>query len=153
MKLILLKFLVVISLVLVVSANGLLAQSVQNTDSSQILAFEDARFAAMTRADTSALAKMLAHDLVYVHSSGRAETKDEYLRLVGSRTLQYLSFVPVERRVTKLDPTSAVVTARANARVISKGQQSDVDFRYIGVYTRTDGRWLLRAWQTTRIAP
>src|SRR5213593_17323 len=52
-----------------------------------LLAFEDARFAAMVRADTAWLRDALAEDLSYVHSSARSETKAQYLESVGSGSL------------------------------------------------------------------
>lgn len=119
----------------------------------EVLAAEDARFAAMMRADTAALNEMLGDDLIYVHSSGRTETKMQFLNAVGSRAIQYLSFVPVERQVTVLDAGAAIVMGRADVRVILGGQQLDFDIRYIGAYGRAAGRWQLRGWQTTRVAP
>ncbi|MFN2399209.1 MAG: nuclear transport factor 2 family protein [Gemmatimonadaceae bacterium] len=119
----------------------------------EVLRAEDARFAAMIRVDTAALAGMLADDLLYVHSSGRSETKAQFLTAVGSRSIRYMVFVPAERRVTLLSNSTALSTARANARVIFKGQQLSFEVRYIAVYSRASGRWRLRGWQTTRIAP
>lgn len=129
-----------------------LAQATATAQSStEVLAAEDARFAAMLRADTTALARMLADDLVYVHSSGRVETKAQFLTAVGSRGIEYLTFVPMERRVTLVAHDVALVTARANARVAVAGQPTDYDVRYIAVYSRVDARWQLRGWQTTPI--
>lgn len=118
-----------------------------------VQAAEDARFAAMVAADTAALAGMLADDLVYVHSSGRVETKDEFLKAIGSQAIKYLAFVPKERRVTLLDDKAAVITGRADARVITGGQELGFDVRYTAVYGHAADRWQLRAWQTTRIPP
>jgi ketosteroid isomerase-like protein len=118
---------------------------------SEVLAAEDARFAAMLRADTAALADMLADDLLYVHTTARVETKAQFVTAVGSGAIQYLSFVPMERRVTLIAPGAALVTGRAKARVIVAGPPTDSEVRYIAVYTRLDDQWQLRGWQTTRI--
>src|SRR5262249_61682140 len=66
--------------------------------SQSLLAFEDARFAAMVRADTAWLRDALADDLSYVHTSARSETKSQFLESVGSRALRYQEFTPKERR-------------------------------------------------------
>lgn len=141
-------------LVLTTLACTTLAQGVGSAQSpDDILSAEDARFAAMIRADTAALVDMLDDDLVYVHSGGRTETKTQFLTSVGSQTIRYLAFVPVERLATLLDTAAALVMGRANARVILGAQHLDIDVRYIAVYGRTGGRWQLRGWQTTRITP
>ncbi|MGZ5365950.1 MAG: nuclear transport factor 2 family protein [Mycobacterium sp.] len=87
----------------------------------EVLSAEDARFAAMIRADTAALAGMLADDLLYVHSNSRTETKAQFLMAVGSQAIRYLAFVPVERRVAFLDTSAALIMGRANARVLGQG--------------------------------
>ena len=51
-----------------------------------VLAFEDGRFAAMVRADTTWLRDALAEDLSYVHTSARSETKAQYLECRSART-------------------------------------------------------------------
>ena len=116
-----------------------------------LLAFEDARFAAMVRADTAWLRDALADDLTYVHTSARSETKTQYLESVGSRTLRYQEFTPRERRVRRVGVGAAVVQGLAHARVESGGQMLDVDVRYLAVYERSPERWRLVAWQTTRV--
>jgi ketosteroid isomerase-like protein len=138
----------------VAAANAALAESVASAKASQeVLAREDDRFAAMIAADTAALAGMLADDLLYVHSSARVETKQQYLDAIATRSIRYLAFVPAERRVTFIDGGAAVTMGRANAKVILGGQTLDFDVRYIAVYSRAGDRWQLRAWQTTRIPP
>jgi hypothetical protein len=117
-----------------------------------LLAFEDARFAAMVRADTIWLRDALADDLSYVHSSGRHETKAQYLASVGSGTLRYDEFTPRERHARLLGDSAAVVVGLAHARAVSAGQSFDIDVRYQAVYVRTAGRWRLVAWQTTRVS-
>ncbi|HXF99252.1 MAG TPA: nuclear transport factor 2 family protein [Bacteroidota bacterium] len=121
---------------------------------SGILAFEDARFAAMLSADTSTLARMLADDLAYVHSTGRVETKAEFLTAIGSGALRYLTFSPDERRVILLDSSSAVIVGRIRGTVTVNGRNVVLDARYTAVYHREKQQgWKLRAWQSTRITP
>jgi len=104
-----------------------------------LLAFEDARFAAMVRADTVWLRDALADDLSYVHSSGRRETKAQYLESLGSGTLRYQEFTPRERQARLLGDTAAVVVGLAHARAVSAGQSFDFDVRYVAVYVAQRG--------------
>jgi hypothetical protein len=117
-----------------------------------LLAFEDARFAAMVRADTAWLRNALADDLSYAHSSGRRDTKAQFLEAIGSGTLRYEEFIPRERQARLLGGAAAAVVGLAHARVISAGQPVELDVRYLAVYVRSEGQWRLLAWQTTRVA-
>ena len=138
---------------LLVPPNKVLAQTPDSMGTvGALMAFEDARFAAMVRADTAWLRDALADDLSYVHSSGRRETKAQYLNSVGSGTMRYQEFTPRDRQVRLLGPRSAVVVGLAHARAISGGQPVDLDVRYVAVYERTGERWRLVAWQTTRVS-
>src|SRR6267143_6272508 len=85
---------------LLVPPDRVLAQTPDSTGTVRaLMAFEDARFAAMVRADTAWLRDALADDLSYVHSSGRRETKAQYLNSVGSGTMRYQEFTPRDRQV------------------------------------------------------
>ena len=145
-----------VRVLLILAAAGVIpipfAHAESTPTTQEVLAAEDARFAAMIAGDTAALARILADDLTYVHSSGRVETKDEYLKAVGSQSLRYLAFVPSERRVTLVDASAAIIMGRANVRAVLAGQEQAFDLRYIGVYSRSAAGWQLRGWQTTRIA-
>ena len=116
-----------------------------------VFAFEDARFAAMVRADTASLRRALADNLSYVHSSGRRESKAEYLAAVGSGAMKYEEFTPRERDARLLGGQVVVVIGLAHARAISNNQPVDVNVRYTAVYERRTDSWQLVAWQTTRI--
>ncbi len=116
-----------------------------------VFAVEDARFGAMVRADTAALRGALADNLSYVHSSGRRETKSEYLAAVGAGAMKYEEFTPRERDAHLLGTRVAVVVGLAHARAVSNNQPVDVNVRYTAVYERRADSWQLVAWQTTRI--
>jgi ketosteroid isomerase-like protein len=116
-----------------------------------VLALEDGRFAAMVRADTAWLRDALADDLSYVHTSGRSDTKGQFLESIGQGTLRYREFTPRERRVRLLGDGVAVVVGLAHARAAAGGQEVDMYVRYVAVYQRIRERWWLVAWQTTRV--
>lgn len=129
----------------------------QNPDSAQvteaILTVEDARFAAMVRRDTAWLRGALGDGLTYVHSTGRIETKEQYLAAVASGVLRYHEFTARERQVHLLGSSAGAVAGLAHARAVAAGQAMDADVRYLAVYQRRGHHWLLVAWQTTPVAP
>lgn len=146
------SFFIAVALTAAMSVPGRTQEHGDTTAS--ILAFEDARFAAMINADTSTLARMLADDLVYVHSTGRVETKAEFLTAISSRALRYLTFTPDERRVIILDSSSVVVVGRIRGSVAVDGRDIALDARYTAVYHRDRQRnWKLKVWQSARITP
>ena len=79
----------------------------------QVLSTEDQRFAAMLRADTAALRRLLAADLTYTHTDGAQNTKEEFLRLAGTGPLRYAAITP-EAREVRLGPDRLVVYAPAD---------------------------------------
>ena len=59
---------------------------------------DDRRIAAILAADPVELRACLAEDLVYVHSSGLVETRDQYIEALTSGRRKYLTYEPVERQ-------------------------------------------------------
>lgn len=118
---------------------------------AQVLAFEDARFAAMTRADTAWLHDALAEELTYVHTTARTETKAQFLAAIGSGAIRYWLLAPTERRVRLLGSNAAAVSGLARVRVDSGGERREFAIRYLSVYRHSGGRWQLLAWQSTRL--
>jgi len=119
---------------------------------TSVLAFEDARFSAMVRADTTWLRDAFADDVSYVHTTARSDTKAEYLKAIADGSLRYEALSPKERRVRLLGPTAAVIAGLLHARALATdGALLDADVRYTAVYERFRNRWRLVAWQTTRV--
>jgi len=104
----------------------------------------------MVRADTGALAQLLAPDLTYTHTDGTQNTRAELLHIVGSGALRYASITP-ELREVRVAGSSAVVTGRSAMRVEAGGQVRAFGIRYLAVYRRGARGWELIAWQSTRL--
>jgi ketosteroid isomerase-like protein len=108
------------------------------------------RFAAMVRADSAELDRLLADDLTYVHSTGELNDRTQFLASISSKTTQYRSIEPGETDVRVYGDT-AVVTGRAAMKVTAKGQDLSFVLQYTAVYVRREGLWKLAAWQSTRL--
>lgn len=111
---------------------------------------DDRRFAAMVRADTAELDRLLADDLTYTHSTGAVETKAQFLAAISAPTIRYRSIEPSERRV-RVYGDAAVITGAAAVQVTSGGQDLALRMRFTAVYVRRAGAWKLAAWQSTRL--
>jgi hypothetical protein len=117
-----------------------------------VLAAEDARFAAMTGANVSELRSWLADDLRYVHSTGKVESREQFLASIAGGARRYLEITPLERQVVMLGHESALVHGHGRIVVMSGGNRLDMEIRYFAIYgLGGDGHWRLRAWQSLRL--
>lgn len=124
---------------------------VPNGDIADVLAAEDARFAAMVAADAAAMRRWFADDLVYVHSTGAVEDREQLIASITGRTLQYLAIEPSERRVFLQGADAAFVHGVAHIRAKSGGRAIEFPVRYLAVYGLQGAAWRLRAWQSLRL--
>lgn len=123
------------------------AATVANGDIAEV---NQKRFQLMTQNDLAALAPMLADDLVYIHSTGRMESKPQFLGSLRSGALRYRS-IDASETVIRTWGNTATVTGRAKLAVTTGRGDSDLDVRYTAVYRSKRGRWQLVSWQSTRI--
>jgi len=118
----------------------------------EVLQVEQARVRALLAADAAALELLLADDLLFVHVSGWAQTKQEYVESIRRGALKYEAIEHRNVRV-RIYGEAAVLTGRSALKVRSErrqGQLLDVDNLFTAVYTKTGGRWQLAVWQSTR---
>ena len=112
---------------------------------------EDKRYEAMKRADREVLEQLLADDLTYVHTSGRVETKSQFINSIESGEILYRSIDREDVQV-RIYGATAVVTGLANVTVELRGRVEHLRIRFIDVYVRQNGHWNMVAWQSTRLA-
>lgn len=110
-----------------------------------------ARFLAMTRGDLAALDTLLADDAIYVHTSGRVETKAQFMESLRSRRLVYESIEVTEAQMRWLAPSVAVVAGQARMRVTVADAKQEFDIRFTDVLAERGGRWQTVVWQSTRL--
>ncbi len=123
-----------------------LAQS----ESEAVRASQSKRFAAMIEADVELLRPLLADELVYTHTTGRVETKLEFLSALSAGTLAYES-IRLRGVEVRVYGEAAVATGESEMRVRMGGEALAFTIRFLEAYVRRDGRWQLVAWQSTRL--
>ena len=123
----------------------------QNVE-AEIRRLEDERGQAMLRRDAAALDRILADDLTYTHSSGRVDTKPDFIRSYTATDQRYVAFDRDNVRV-RVYGDAAVVTGTAKVHVKSDTRDAKFEIRFVDVYVRRNGRWQMVAWQSTRIEP
>jgi hypothetical protein len=144
-------------LLLLVSAFAGIARATDPMDpaESELRAADAKRMAAMVAGDTKALAPLLASNLTYIHSSGEMENREHFLETIGSGRLGYVSMVPSDVTVRFLWDKAAVITGKADVKLITGGtggKENALALIFTSVWVRSaEGAWQMVAWQSTRL--
>ncbi|MBI1787546.1 MAG: nuclear transport factor 2 family protein [Acidobacteria bacterium] len=119
-------------------------------DAAQVRQSEKDWAAATMRGDIAALEKLLSDDLTYTHSSGRLETKAQFIAAVKSGSIQYQG-VDYDQITVRLYGDTAIAASAPKMKVASQGQTNSFQARFLRVWAKKQGRWQLVAHQSTRL--
>lgn len=138
------------SLGLALPGAGLVAQKPDTIGQGSLLAANASRFRAMMREDLPGLDTLLAPELTYIHSDGALESKAQFLATVRTGRLHYQAIEPGDLKA-HVYGDAGVVTGRSRMRVKAGADLLQFSIRFTALYRRTGKRWLLVAWQATRL--
>ena len=117
----------------------------------EVVAAERALYRAMIDKDFDALREMLAEDLVYVHSTAVAESRDQYLAGVAAGSYEYESVESRDTRV-RIDERTAIIDGIVDMRVGETGRPKDLlHLLFALVWVKAGARWRLYYRQATRM--
>jgi ketosteroid isomerase-like protein len=119
----------------------------------QVLDSEQALYRAQVAGNIDQIEPLLGADLVYIHSTGVAETKDEYLAGVAYRLYEYGM---IESRDTRLQVFGdvAIMHGVVGMTVSAHGAAKQlIHLLFCLVWVRQGDAWLLDFRQATRIVP
>ena len=125
-----------------------LAAATPRGDEASARASVLARFDAALHNDVAALDPMLADDLDYCTFRGDCLTKSQYLDLVKSGRLRYVSADSTVSKV-KLFADTAVVTGTATVTAVRDGKQDVIHISWSAVLAWRDHRWQMTTWTST----
>jgi uncharacterized protein (TIGR02246 family) len=116
----------------------------------EIRALEQKRVAALVAGDVKALENIFSDDLTYTHSSGKLETKAQFLDGIKSGAVKYdaMNHQDVQARAYG---DAVILNGTSEVKVKSEGQPLAFRIRFIAVYVKQRGQWRMVAWQSTRI--
>jgi uncharacterized protein (TIGR02246 family) len=137
-------------LILVAASGFLMGAEPKTVDA--VKAADKAWAAASVKADESALTRLLAPDLQYIHSNADIDTRASFMANMknGVRAYQRLDHEGMDVR---LYGNTAVLTATAQVVTATKGQAAPVaHLRFIHVWVYQQGRWQMVAHQSLRLA-
>ncbi len=115
---------------------------------TDILALEDDRYGAMLKGDVSALEALLDDELVYTDSSGRIDTKTQYLDSFKVGLRKYRN---IERRNLQviIRGNAALVFCELHIQASLRDAPRNVRTKALAVWTKTGDKWRLLALQST----
>jgi len=114
-----------------------------------LLSVEVARYEAMIARDREALSRLLADDLIYVHSNGLRESKAAFIDAVENGDICYLGVETVETNIRD-HGNWALLNGIVRMTVEIGGNRQSKSLHFTAVYRRIDRSWQLASWQTTR---
>ena len=117
----------------------------------EILEVERALYRAQVAGNVDDLRPMLGANLVYIHSTGVAETREAYLEGVASALYEYGEINSRDTRVQVFDGV-AIMNGVVDMTVSAHGAAKTlIHLLFCLVWTREDGAWRLDFRQATRI--
>ena len=137
------------ALTIAASANGPQAGA-GSADEQAVLKADNARFAAMIKADAAALEKLLADELSYTHSNAAVQDKAAFISDIKTGKIKYLTVEPTDQKV-RVFGTTAIVTGGASVHVVQNGNDLTFKIRYTNTHLNRGGAWQMVAWQATRL--
>jgi len=105
---------------------------------------------AVKAGDKDSLEKILSPDLVYTHSTGVVENRQEYISSLTDSTQKYAS-IEYESPLIRTYKEAAVLTGVVHMTGSRKGVPFDNRLRLLHVWIQKPSGWELVAHQTTRI--
>lgn len=114
-----------------------------------VLATELNRFAAMTQADTVRLKNFLAKDLLYIHSNGLVENREQHIRAIASGKLKYLDMQRSNAQI-RLCRKYALVSGNVLVKGALNDKPFDISLLYTAFYKSNKRHWQLVRWQSTK---
>ena len=115
-----------------------------------VRAVEANRAQALLRADTTALARMVADEFVEISRLGQLRTKADNIRDIASGALR-LTSVKYDSLTVRIYGEVAVLTGIADNTGTFRGIPFAGKIRYTRVFLRRDGRWQAVAMQQTAL--
>lgn len=126
--------------------------SAQVSPAETILLSEQSRFDAMMGHDSVVLTRLLADDLIYIHSNGLKENKKEHIAAIQTGKIIYQS-MNRENPAVRIYGKTALVSGKISVKGIISGNPFDIKLLYTAVYHKKRSVWQLVNWQSTRYSP
>ncbi|MBR2805148.1 MAG: nuclear transport factor 2 family protein [Oscillospiraceae bacterium] len=95
---------------------------------------------AMTEADTDTMRGLVSEDKIYVHMSGKRQTRDEYFEDILNGSLRYYS-IGIADPVIRVDGDRGSITYTSVLNASAYGARGTFRIKGTHRYELRDGRW------------
>ena len=117
----------------------------------EILKLEHEWALALLNEDAAKLETLLADNLQYTRGNGKVENKAGYLKAIRDGITHY-SLIKRDEIKVQVNGETAIVTARWKTTLQNKPNPAmTTTARYLHVYVKQNGRWVITTHQTTEI--
>ena len=123
--------------------------SEDEADFMDLFETEERRERAMVSGDTTALAKCLADDAIYIHSSADVDDEKSYMVPLQSRQVQYEAIDITVTNLRRLGAGAVLLSGRAVMQSVQYGQSRPLDNLFIMTWVKTADGWRMASWQST----
>jgi hypothetical protein len=120
------------------------------TSEQAVLDLSKKKFGWLIRMRYDSLEAMLDDRLMFVHSNGWTETKQELIQDMKSGKLRYTN-IQVSESSVRVYPATAIVTGKGKFNVILDGNPLEINLFYTEVYILKNDQWLLASRHSNRL--
>jgi Domain of unknown function (DUF4440) len=118
------------------------SQTEKQTKEQTVLALHVKKFDWMVQKQYDSLETVLDKELMYIHSNGWIESKDEVMADLKSGKLNYTS-VKITEAKARIFKTTAVVTGKGIFNVVMENKPLEIQLMYTEVYVEKKGNWMI----------
>lgn len=118
---------------------------------SQVLQADEARYQALYRQDTDALAPMLAEAYVHTHANGISDDKPAFLASIKAAKYRFVEAVRTEQRVQSVGSV-AILSGKTRTTIDVRGEIKTMNNAFVTVWFLSDSGLRLMHWQATKLA-
>lgn len=122
-----------------------------SADKKAVLITEKERFEAQVSKNYAVLDKVLANDLVYIHSNGNSDTKRSYIQSILDGKSTY-DAIDIEEQYVRIYGNTAIINGLCMVRAVNNGEAINTRLKYTSVYVRIGKQWQMAAWQSIRVS-
>lgn len=106
---------------------------------------------AIIESDEARLWEITADELVYAHSGGKVQSRDEFItEIMDTEFLDYLT-VDLSEQTVMITGQTAIVRHIFSTNTLSKGEQGNIRIGIMLVWQNRDGSWKLLARQAYKL--
>jgi len=115
-----------------------------------VLDLSKKKFGWMTRQSYDSLESVLDDRLLFVHSNGWTETKEEFIQDIKSGKLWYVD-IEVTEATARMYSGTSIVVGKGKFKVLLEGSDLVINLYYTEVYVWKNDKWLLASRHANRL--